>query len=401
MTENPFPLNIVTKVNSPRMLALLAQFGHEVFADADDLNKVFQALQYLYENQGSGGSALFLGDFVSLEALQTEHPNPVPGNTANIIVEFGNNDLAVWDNDDSVWIVYPGAGYSFSIPTFQEITEQGASSDKDVQVNTLTQPFQTSLLNALADSVRYITQDNKVVFLWPDASKAEFWKNGQFGNGTVNLGLPRISGQAVVKKTPYPISTGDYTIVNEDTDRVIICNTSANLIFTSTSLSIGRDFDIYVPSSAFGTVTLSYTGATVAGFSSSPITLEKGYSYKLTRLSTYYQLIKQPEASQTFATVTDLALKANIATPSTGVLITFETNKIFNLPTAPATGNITNDLTGAKIGIVQKIYHNNSSAPTFPGGWVNIGGTYTNSVLNIIFAEWVEGSRVEYWIVKG
>ena len=96
-----------------------------------------------------------------------------------------------------------------------------------------------------------------------------------------------------------------------------------------------------------------------------------------------------------------LSSKRNNSTQTSGVSISFNIERIYNLPSAPATGAITNDLTGAKIGIVQKIYHNNSSSPSFPGGWVNIGGTYTNSVLNIIYAEWIEGSRVEYWIIKG
>lgn len=95
--------------------------------------------------------------------------------------------------------------------------------------------------------------------------------------------------------------------------------------------------------------------------------------------------------------VADLVL----ATATTGTAIDFTSNKIFGSPASPETGNITDDLTGAKIGVVQKIYHNHSVAPTVPAGWVLIGsGTYTTSVLNIIYAEWVSGNRVEYWIVQ-
>ena len=86
---------------------------------------------------------------------------------------------------------------------------------------------------------------------------------------------------------------------------------------------------------------------------------------------------------------------------TTGTTISFTTNKVYNTPTSPETGNITDDLTNAKIGVVQKIYHNHSTAPTFPTGWVRLGdGTYTVSVLNIIYAEWVSGTRVEYWIIQ-
>jgi hypothetical protein len=87
--------------------------------------------------------------------------------------------------------------------------------------------------------------------------------------------------------------------------------------------------------------------------------------------------------------------------PETGTLIDFTDLKIYNSPSSPATGNITDDLIGANLGFVQKIYHNDSVSPTFPIDWVRLGSTtYTTSVLNIIFAEWVSGTRVEYWITK-
>lgn len=95
-----------------------------------------------------------------------------------------------------------------------------------------------------------------------------------------------------------------------------------------------------------------------------------------------------------------LALKQDFATATTGAVISFAVPQVYNSVASPTSSNITNDLTGARIGVIQKIYHNNSSAPTFPAGWVKLSGTYTNSVTNIIYAEWCEGSRVEYWIVE-
>jgi len=89
------------------------------------------------------------------------------------------------------------------------------------------------------------------------------------------------------------------------------------------------------------------------------------------------------------------------ASNTTGTVIAFTSSLVYNSPSSPATGNITDDLTGAQIGIIQKIYHNNSSAPTFPAGWVILGGgVYLTSTLNIIYAEWVSGTRVEYWITN-
>jgi hypothetical protein len=86
-------------------------------------------------------------------------------------------------------------------------------------------------------------------------------------------------------------------------------------------------------------------------------------------------------------------------TATTGSVISFVNSQIYNSVASPSVSNITDDLTGAKIGIVQKIYHNHSVAPTFPAGWIRMGsGDYVTSVLNVIFCEWVSGTRVEYWV---
>ncbi len=86
---------------------------------------------------------------------------------------------------------------------------------------------------------------------------------------------------------------------------------------------------------------------------------------------------------------------------TTGITVSFVVPQIYNSNTSPATASLANNLTGANIGVVQKIYHNHSVAPTLPAGWVKLGaGTYATGSLNIIYAEWVSGTRVEYWIVQ-
>jgi hypothetical protein len=85
------------------------------------------------------------------------------------------------------------------------------------------------------------------------------------------------------------------------------------------------------------------------------------------------------------------------AVAATGSEIDFSTHKIFNSPDTPATGALTNELTGAKLGIVQTIYHNDTSL-TVPANWVKLGGTYEVSALNIIYAIWFDNDRIEYWI---
>jgi len=97
----------------------------------------------------------------------------------------------------------------------------------------------------------------------------------------------------------------------------------------------------------------------------------------------------------------DLSTYQVYATATTGSVISFIVPQVYNSVASPSTSNITDSLTSAKIGIVQKIYHNHTVAPTFPAGWVKMGtATYTTSTLNVIFAEWVSSTRVEYWITK-
>lgn len=86
---------------------------------------------------------------------------------------------------------------------------------------------------------------------------------------------------------------------------------------------------------------------------------------------------------------------------TSGNVISFAVPQVYNSIASPSISNITDDLTGAVIGTVQKIYHNHSVAPTFPVGWVKIGiGNYIPNILNIIYCEWVGGTRVEYWVTQ-
>jgi hypothetical protein len=97
----------------------------------------------------------------------------------------------------------------------------------------------------------------------------------------------------------------------------------------------------------------------------------------------------------------DLSTYQPYTTATTGSVISFIVPQVYNSVASPSSSNITDSLTSAKIGVVQKIYHNHTVAPTFPAGWVKMGtATYTTSTLNVIFAEWVSGTRVEYWITK-
>jgi hypothetical protein len=89
------------------------------------------------------------------------------------------------------------------------------------------------------------------------------------------------------------------------------------------------------------------------------------------------------------------------ATTATTTTINFSGQTIYYNAGTPGTGNITGDLTGSKLGLIQKIYHNDVAEPTYPAGWVLMGDAiYFTSTLNIIYAEWAGGTRVEYWYVQ-
>jgi hypothetical protein len=112
-------------------------------------------------------------------------------------------------------------------------------------------------------------------------------------------------------------------------------------------------------------------------------------------------------SATTAGTITSQANSATITAASTNtanqiVLRDASGNFSAGTITATLTGNISGNTTNAKIGIVQKIYHNDSVAPTFnPSGWVKLCiGTYRTSTLNVIYAEWISGTRIEYWITQ-
>ncbi len=85
---------------------------------------------------------------------------------------------------------------------------------------------------------------------------------------------------------------------------------------------------------------------------------------------------------------------------ASSIVIAFTNSTVYNSSTSPGTSSITEDLTGAKIGIVQKIYHQWTTAPTIPVNWTKLGsGNYATSSLNRIYVEWIGGTASEYWIV--
>lgn len=93
-------------------------------------------------------------------------------------------------------------------------------------------------------------------------------------------------------------------------------------------------------------------------------------------------------------------------TANTGNTVSFITEEVYNTAGSPTTGNIVVLQTNAKLGIVQKLYHNHTAAPTYSStdGVTDIqqvgDAVYVPNELNIIFLEWCSENRVEYWYVQ-
>jgi len=86
--QNPFPLEISYKVDSPELLAYMLQFGDTHYVSATDLNLYRQALTWLYENRNGDGT-LTDTKFKSKRYRQTGAPTP-----ANIAARI--NLLPAW-----------------------------------------------------------------------------------------------------------------------------------------------------------------------------------------------------------------------------------------------------------------------------------------------------------------
>jgi hypothetical protein len=90
-----------------------------------------------------------------------------------------------------------------------------------------------------------------------------------------------------------------------------------------------------------------------------------------------------------------------ITVTATGNAVSYTAPTIYNTFDSPTSGDLTDTLSNAQLGVVQKIYHFDSVEPTVPAHWVRIGFVpYQPNFLNLIFAEYVGNGRVEYWVMQ-
>ena len=286
-------------------------------------------------------------------------------------------------------------------PTLQEVTDEGAVTTNPISIPLLKlyDSVNDVYLNLFAnDGGIVLTDASDNILLQKDGASLilgdgtnSFSLGGNF-TGSKGFSLPNESG--IIDITAIH-KTANFTAIN-----FVRYTTTATLTVTDPTPIEGQGYIVFVRN---GTTTIGgvgYTsGSLVYRFYEGGVWSSNAFeniSNKATNLTSPDD-VKYPT---TQAVAEALAEKENISTATTGSEILFVTPQIYNSPSSPSTANITNDLTGARIGVIQKIYHNHSVAPTVPGGWVLIGGSYVISELNIIYAEWVSGSRVEYWIIQ-
>jgi hypothetical protein len=96
-----------------------------------------------------------------------------------------------------------------------------------------------------------------------------------------------------------------------------------------------------------------------------------------------------------------LALKQDIsANIATGVTISFLTYTVYGTLVTPETGNITADVTDAKLGVTNIIIHNSATEPTFSGEFKKLSGSgnYVVSVVNYIYCTFITSTEIIYSI---
>jgi hypothetical protein len=106
--------------------------------------------------------------------------------------------------------------------------------------------------------------------------------------------------------------------------------------------------------------------------------------------------------------VLELLYPQNQFLDSTSSSIDFFSEKRFGTVAVPITSNVTWDegqtiglISSSRPNLIQKMYHQSATVPTFPAQFVNIGSTsYDTTKLNIMYFEWVDNNRIEYWILN-
>ena len=100
---------------------------------------------------------------------------------------------------------------------------------------------------------------------------------------------------------------------------------------------------------------------------------------------------------------TAIDAKADISpTVGTGTVVSFDKDRDYGSEASPQTGNISYSTTGAKVGVISRVIHNNGTAPTFASNMVatSSSGTYVTGSVNYIVCEYRSSTLVKYAIYQ-
>ena len=304
-------------------------------------------------------------------------------NIVDIITDEAPIDGLTYGRKDAEWVEVSGGG---SVGTLQQVTDNGNTTTNAIEVSN---HIKASEFRSSADDITFADGSGNPIFFFAStgANQANFDK--ALLTADRNFSFPDTSGTIALNSE---IPTVDATPTDGSSNAV-----SSNGVFDGLA-------------NKQNTLTETNFGSFINGLTAkntlvdadevvSDDSADSNKAKKTTWLNVWLNYLK-PKADALYATISNLALKQDFATATTGAVISFAVPQVYNSVASPTASNITDNLTGAKIGIVQKIYSNKATEPTYPAGWVKLSGTYTNSVTNIIYCEWCEGSRVEYWIVE-
>jgi len=358
-------------------------------------------------NGGGGIESVVAGTNITVD--NTDPSNPIINANADAVTSVNSDTGAVIVDLQSA--VEQGRTFTESDGTtqydFETFTGSGTGKRFIARVTTLA----TSLVNIFSFGRNYLqaklqTSATASKEFLMDLTNC-YWENlNSSGYNRLRIPTRSVSGNSIFDlpnnriRSSYNLAIEKERVISSTrtaenyTEYVVDKQTAGACVFTDPSTSqVGYTVFVFKGSAELGGVEF-FEGSYIQRYYDSVSATWINTDLKTTIDAT-------PTDGSSNAVSSNGVFDAVFTTATTGAVISFATPQIYNSIASPSTSNITDDLTGAKIGIVQKIYHNHSVAPTFPAGWVKRGdGEYVVSVLNTIYAEWSVGTTVEYWIVQ-
>lgn len=90
----------------------------------------------------------------------------------------------------------------------------------------------------------------------------------------------------------------------------------------------------------------------------------------------------------------------NETVSTTGVNLSFTEDKVYGSIATAETGNITGNVTNAKLGVTVLVIHNHSSEPTFDSKFKKLSGSgnYITGAINYIYCQYINATEIVYSI---